>query len=154
MRGTPYVMRLETGLRKPRATGLGVDFAGTVEAVGRHVTQFAPGDEVFGGRAGAFAEYVSVAEDRALVLKPDTLTFDQAAAVPIAGVTALQALRDKGRVGPGFESPDQRRVRRCGYLCRAVTAVIDRRYRLHEVPAAIRYLEQGRARGKVVIAME
>jgi NADPH:quinone reductase-like Zn-dependent oxidoreductase len=100
IRGTPYVMRMEAGLRKPKVIRLGVDFAGTVEAVGRNVKQFRPGDDVFGARTGAFAEYVSVREDRA-VLKPANLTFEQAASVPVAAVTALQGLRDKGRVQPG-----------------------------------------------------
>src|SRR5216684_3559587 len=101
IRGTPYVMRLGAGLRKPKVTRLGVDFAGTVEAVGRNVKRFQPGDEVFGGRTGAFAEYVSVREDRAVVLKPANLTFEQAASVPIAAITALQSLRDKGKIQPG-----------------------------------------------------
>lgn len=101
MRGTPYVGRAVMGLRKPKVTRLGVDFAGTVESVGKNVTQFKPGDEVFGGRTGAFAEYVSVGEDRAVVLKPPNLTFEQAAAVPVAAITALQGLRDKGRLQPG-----------------------------------------------------
>jgi NADPH:quinone reductase-like Zn-dependent oxidoreductase len=101
MRGTPYVMRMEAGLRKPKVIRLGVDFAGTVEAVGRNVKRFQPGDEVFGGRTGAFAEYVAVREDRALALKPANLTFEQAASVPIAALTALQGLRDKGKIQPG-----------------------------------------------------
>lgn len=101
MRGTPYIMRLDTGLRRPKVTRLGVDYSGTVEAVGKDVTQFKPGDEVFGGRTGALAEYVAAAEDRAVVLKPANLTFEQAAAVPIAAITALQGLRDKGKVQPG-----------------------------------------------------
>src|SRR5882672_4692079 len=101
VRGTPYVMRLQAGLRKPKVIQLGVDFAGTVEAVGRSVTRFKPGDDVFGGRTGAFAEYLCVREDRAVVSKPANLTFEQAAAVPIAAVTALQGLRDKGKVQPG-----------------------------------------------------
>lgn len=100
MRGTPYVMRLESGLRKPKVTRLGVDFAGTVEAVGTNVTQFKPGDEVFGGRTGAFAEYVT-AREQTLVMKPQNVTFEQAASVPIAAQTALQALRDKGKVQSG-----------------------------------------------------
>jgi NADPH:quinone reductase-like Zn-dependent oxidoreductase len=88
--GTPYIMRaMGVGFRKPTDTRLGVDFAGTVEAVGKNVTKFKPGDEVFGGRTGAFAEYVCVREARAV------------ASVPIAGVTALQGLRDKGKVQPG-----------------------------------------------------
>jgi NADPH:quinone reductase-like Zn-dependent oxidoreductase len=101
MRGTPYVARADMGLRKPKVTRLGVDFAGTVESVGRSVRQLKPGDEVFGGRTGAFAEYVCVREDRAVALKPANLTFEQAAAVPIAAVTALQGLRDKGKLQPG-----------------------------------------------------
>src|SRR5881296_2268030 len=100
--GTPYIMRLMgVGLRKPKDTRLGVDFAGTVEAVGKNVTQFKPGDEVFGGRGGAFAEYVCPRANRAVALKPANLTFEQAASVNIAGITALQALRDKGKVQPG-----------------------------------------------------
>ena len=100
MRGTPYILRADAGLRKPKDTRLGVDYAGTVEAVGSNVTRFRPGDEVFGGRSGALAEYVTVPEDRA-VLKPANLTFEQAASVPVAAVTALQGLRDKGRIQPG-----------------------------------------------------
>jgi NADPH:quinone reductase-like Zn-dependent oxidoreductase len=101
LRGTPYIIRLDEGFGKPENPRLGVDFAGTVEAVGKSVTRFKPGDEVFGGKFGALAEYVSVREDRALALKPANVTFEQAAAVPIAAVTALQALRDKGRIKPG-----------------------------------------------------
>jgi NADPH:quinone reductase-like Zn-dependent oxidoreductase len=100
IRGTPYFMRMEAGLRRPKVIRLGVDFAGTVEAVGRNVKTFRPGDDVFGGRTGAFAEYVSIREDRA-VLKPANLTFEQAASVPVAAITALQGLRDKGKVQPG-----------------------------------------------------
>src|SRR5881394_3668908 len=100
--GTPYVMRaMGVGLRKPKDTRLGVDFAGTVEAIGKNVTQFKPGDEVFGGRGGAFAEYVCPRATRAVALKPASLTFEQAASVNIAGITALQAIRDKGNVQPG-----------------------------------------------------
>jgi NADPH:quinone reductase-like Zn-dependent oxidoreductase len=101
MRGEPYIMRLDSGLRKPKITQLGVDFAGTVEAVGDNVKQFKPGDEVFGGRTGALAEYLIVSEDRSVVLKPANLTFEQAASVPIAAITALQGLRDKGKLKPG-----------------------------------------------------
>src|SRR5438105_5576272 len=100
--GTPYIVRaMGVGLRKPKDTRLGVDFAGTVEAVGKNVTQFKPGDEVFGGRGGAFAEYVCPRANRAVALKPANLTFEQAASVNIAGITALQALRDQGKVQPG-----------------------------------------------------
>jgi len=100
--GTPKIMRMMgVGLRKPKDTRLGVDFAGTVEAVGKNVTQFKPGNDVFGGRGGAFAEYVCPRANRAVALKPANLTFEQAASVNIAGITALQALRDKGNVQPG-----------------------------------------------------
>ncbi len=101
MRGTPYIMRMEAGVGAPKDSALGVDFAGTVAAVGKDVRRFKPGDEVFGGRDGAFAEYLSVGEGKALSLKPANLTFEQAAAVPIAAVTALQALRDKGNIQSG-----------------------------------------------------
>jgi len=101
MRGEPYLMRLGSGLGKPEDTRLGVDFAGTVEAVGLDVTQFKPGDEVFGGRTGAFAEYLIMPQDRAVVLKPENVTFEQAASVPIAALTALQALRNQGQIKPG-----------------------------------------------------
>ena len=101
MRGQPYFMRLFSGIGKPKVTRFGVDFAGTVEAVGEGVTRFKPGDAVFGGRTGALAEYLLVREDRALALKPENITFAEAAAVPIAAVTALQAVRDKGAVRPG-----------------------------------------------------
>lgn len=101
MRGTPYVMRLSSGIGAPTDTRLGVDFAGVVEAVGKDVRKFKPGDEVFGGADGAFAEYVSVREGRALARKPARLTFGQAAAINIAGVTALQALRDEGSLQAG-----------------------------------------------------
>ena len=100
--GTPKIMRLMgVGLRKPKDTRLGVDFAGTVEAVGKNVTQFKPGDDVFGGRGGAFAEYVCPRAYRAVAIKPANITFEQAASVNIAGITALQALRDKGKVQAG-----------------------------------------------------
>ena len=100
--GTPKIMRaMGVGLRKPKDTRLGVDFSGTVEAVGKNVTQFKPGDEVFGGRGGAFAEYVCPRANRAVALKPSNVTFEEAASVNIAGITALQALRDKGKVQAG-----------------------------------------------------
>jgi NADPH:quinone reductase-like Zn-dependent oxidoreductase len=101
MRGQPYLMRMAGGVRRPKDTELGVDVAGEVEAVGRDVTQFRPGDEVFGVRSGAFAEYVRGSEESTLVPKPAGLTFEQAAAVPVAGTTALQGLRDKGQLQPG-----------------------------------------------------
>jgi NADPH:quinone reductase-like Zn-dependent oxidoreductase len=100
LRGTPYVMRLGTGLRKPAEIRLGVDYSGVVEAVGSGVTQFKPGDEVFGGRTGAFGEYVAAKSDGAVALKPANISFEQAATVPIAAITALQGMR-AGGVGPG-----------------------------------------------------
>jgi NADPH:quinone reductase-like Zn-dependent oxidoreductase len=100
--GTPKILRLMgVGLRKPKDIHVGVDFAGTVEAVGKNVTQFKPGDEVFGGRGGAFAQYVCPRATRAVALKPANITFEQAASVNIAGITALQAIRDKGKVQAG-----------------------------------------------------
>jgi NADPH:quinone reductase-like Zn-dependent oxidoreductase len=101
MRGSPYLMRLISGLGKPDDVRMGVDFAGIVESVGADVSNFKPGDEVFGGRDGAFAEYVTVRESRALALKPANMSFEQAASVGIAGLTALQALRDKGKLDSG-----------------------------------------------------
>ncbi len=94
-----YVARPATGLRRPKSRLIGTDFAGTVEAVGRDVTEFRPGDEVFGGRAGALAEYVC-ARARSIALKPARLTFEEAAAVPVAALTALQGLRDRGQIQP------------------------------------------------------
>src|SRR6266446_2138661 len=100
--GTPKIIRLMgVGLRKPKDTRVGVDFAGTVEAVGKNVTNFKPGDEVFGGKTGSFAEYICVLADRAVVLKPANMTFEQAASVPVAAITALQGLRDKGKIQAG-----------------------------------------------------
>jgi len=100
MRGTPYLMRLGAGLRRPAEIRLGVDYSGVVEAVGPGVTEVKPGDEIFGARDGAFGEYVSARADGNYVPKPSNISFEQAAAVPIAAVTALQALR-RGGVGPG-----------------------------------------------------
>lgn len=97
--GTPYLARLVAGLRRPKDGVVGVDFAGTVETVGKDVDHVQPGDEVFGGRSGAFAEYVAVKE--AVVVKPAEVSFEAAAAVPIAGITALQGLRDKGGLRAG-----------------------------------------------------
>ena len=99
IRGTPYILRLDAGLRKPKVLRLGGDVAGQIEAVGKNVTQFKPGDEVFGLCSGAWAEYC-LGKSR-LVLKPASITFEQAASLPVAAITALQALRDKGKVQPG-----------------------------------------------------
>jgi NADPH:quinone reductase-like Zn-dependent oxidoreductase len=104
MRAEPFLARLENGLLKPKNTKLGADVAGRVEGVGRNVTQFQAGDEVFGSmplnELGTFAEYLCALED-ALALKPARLTFEQAAAVSLAAFTALQGLRDKGQIQPG-----------------------------------------------------
>jgi NADPH:quinone reductase-like Zn-dependent oxidoreductase len=115
MKGRPYMVRIMTGLRKPNISRPGVDVAGQVEAVGKNVTQFKPGDDVFGvcindpqasgtkvwvHRQGAFAEYVCAPEST-IVAKPDNITFEQAASVPVAAFTALQGLRDKGQIRPG-----------------------------------------------------
>jgi NADPH:quinone reductase-like Zn-dependent oxidoreductase len=100
MRGKPLFARAMFGWLRPKAHGLGADLAGEVEAVGKDVTRFRPGDSVFGEGAGAFAEYACVPE-RWLAPKPANLTFEQAAAVPMAAVTALQGLRDKGKIQAG-----------------------------------------------------
>ena len=106
LRGKPYIARLQLGLRKPKDRILGCDVAGQVEAVGKNVTMLQPGDEVFGSPFmhgfGAFAEFVCVSEDL-LAPKPATLSFEQAAALPLAASTALQGLRDHGRIEPGHK---------------------------------------------------
>jgi len=102
VRGTPYPLRLRLGLRKPHDPRLGFDVAGRVEAVGRHVAQFKPGDEVFGACRGALAEYACGKEDR-FASKPASVSFEAAAAVPVAAVTALQGLRNKGRIQRGHK---------------------------------------------------
>jgi NADPH:quinone reductase-like Zn-dependent oxidoreductase len=101
--GRPSLVRLVGGLTKPKQPAIGTDFAGTVEAVGGNVAEFKAGDDVFGARTGAYAEYVCVGADRAVVKKPTNITFEQAAAVPVAGVTALEGLRDRGRLQPGWK---------------------------------------------------
>ncbi|WP_246268205.1 NAD(P)-dependent alcohol dehydrogenase [Acrocarpospora macrocephala] len=110
MRGKPYIARTQFGLFRPKTCGMGGDLAGHVEAVGRNVTKFQPGDEVFGGRgvglvdrAASFAEYASLPENGMLAKKPANLTFEQAASVPVAALSALQALRDKGRIQAGHK---------------------------------------------------
>ena len=105
MRGMPYVMRLQGGLSRPKVNGLGIDLAGHVEAVGKNVTTFQPGDEVFGVHLGGetFAEYACVPHDAAVLRKPADLTFEQAASVPASAITALQALRTKGKIQSGHK---------------------------------------------------
>lgn len=101
MRGSPYFMRLLSGIGRPADTRLGRDFAGVVEAVGEAVSRFEPGDEVFGGAGGSFAEYVVVRETAAIARKPANVSFEEAASVPVAALTALQAIRDHGQLEAG-----------------------------------------------------
>src|SRR4026208_1613145 len=96
-----WLMRPMNGMRKPKNTRFGTDFAGIVEAIGKGVTDFKPGDEVFGAKNGAVADYICVKADRAIVMKPSNITFEQAGSVGVAGVTALQGLRDKGHIRAG-----------------------------------------------------
>src|SRR5262245_7356838 len=96
-----WLGRAMSGLRKPKNTRFGTDFAGVVEAVGKDVTNFKSGDEVFGAKNGAVAEYICMKADRAMVMKPSNITFEQAGSVGVAGLTALQGLRDKGRIQAG-----------------------------------------------------
>ncbi len=219
--GTPYFMRaMGVGLRKPKDTRLGVDFAGTVEAVGKNVTKFKPGDEVFGGRTGAFAEYVCVREARAVATKPASVTFEQAVRSlgadhvidytkedftkgdqhydVILDNVANHSLSECRRVlnpdgkyvliggggvnegrwlGPGLTHAlnamflskfvsqnmgmmlaelNQKDLTALADLMQSgkVTPVIDRTYTLSELPQAIEYLEQGHARGKVVVKVD
>lgn len=100
MTGTPYLVRLQAGLRRPKLPSLGTDAAGTVVAVGKDVSQFSVGDEILGGVVGAYAEY-AIAREGSLAKKPTGVSFEQAAAVPVAGLTALQGLRDVGKLSEG-----------------------------------------------------
>jgi NADPH:quinone reductase-like Zn-dependent oxidoreductase len=101
MRGEPYFMRMGGGLGTPQDTTIGVDFAGTVETVGKNVKNFKAGDQIFGGRSGALAQYVLASEASSVVHKPASITFEEAAAIPIAAITALQGLRDRGQLQAG-----------------------------------------------------
>jgi NADPH:quinone reductase-like Zn-dependent oxidoreductase len=219
MRGVPYLVRMSEGMRRPRSVAMGVDLAGVVEAVGDEITEFKPGDEVLGAADGAFAEYVCAKETR-LVPKPARLSFEEAAAVPMAGITALQGLRDRGEVHAGqrvvingasggvgtfavqvakalgatatgvcsrgnmdlvrslgadhvvdyttedFTRQGQRLLAFLAHQDKAdlvmlrelveagkLTPVIDRTYPLSETAEAIRYLETGHARAKVVVTL-
>ncbi len=100
LRGS-WLMRPMSGMRKPKNTRFGTDYSGIVEAIGKDVTNFKPGDEVFGAKNGAVADYICVKADRATVMKPNNVTFEQAGSVAVAGLTALQGLRDKGRIQSG-----------------------------------------------------
>ncbi len=101
MRGLPYLVRIVAGVGAPDDITMGVDFAGIVEAVGKDVKRFKPGDEVFGAKGGALGEYVSMSEDGAVAFKPANMTFEQAASVPVSAIAALQALRDEGKIQRG-----------------------------------------------------
>ena len=101
LRGSPYLVRMMEGLRRPKSSALGMDVAGEIEAVGKNVTAFRPGDQVYGSRQGSLAEYVRATARSFLVPKPSGLSFEQAAAVPMAATTALQAVRDVGQLKPG-----------------------------------------------------
>ena len=101
MRGSPYFMRLMSGIGRPADTRLGTDFAGVVESVGAEVSEFEPGDRVFGGAVGAFGEYLVLAADRSIARMPPGISFAEAAAIPVAGITALQALRNSAEVQAG-----------------------------------------------------
>ncbi len=103
MSGLPNIARPVYGMRKPKAPIRGTDVAGTIEAIGPGVTRFAPGDEVFGWAKGSYAQYAAASEDM-LAPKPATLDFEQAAAVPMAGLVALQAVRARGNVQTGLTS--------------------------------------------------
>jgi NADPH:quinone reductase-like Zn-dependent oxidoreductase len=143
VRGEPALFRPSYGLPGPKHTIPGGDVAGRVEAVGRDVKQFKPGDEVFGDIGGCgfggWAEYVSAPED-AVVLKPANTTFEEAAAVSQAAVVALQGLCDKGRIQPGQKV--------------LINGASDRSFPLSETAGAVRHYEEGRPRGKVVISVE
>jgi len=101
MTGMPYIMRADSGFGAPERADFGVDYAGTVEAIGAMVVDFKVGDNVFGGKRGAFGQYVVVREKGIITRIPDGMSFEEAAAIPLAGITALQGLRDKGQIGPG-----------------------------------------------------
>ena len=101
MTGTPYVMRLSSGFGAPKGVQRGIDFAGVVEALGPNVSTFKVGEEVFGAHGGAFAEFISVSATDGIARKPQNLSFEQAATLPVAAITALQGLRDHGNVGTG-----------------------------------------------------
>ena len=122
--GTPYIARIMAGLLKPKHKVLGTDVAGRVEAVGVNARQFQPGDEVFGhsGNHGGFAEYVCVPEAE-LMLKPASMSFEEAAAIPLGAVTALVCLCDLGQK-VGAEGFDQRCIWRRGYACGADRQVV------------------------------
>jgi len=101
VRGEPYMMRLDAGFGTPKDIRVGIDFAGTVEAVGKDVTRFKPGDEVFGGKIGALAEYITINQNGNLAAKPASLSFEEMGAVNVGALTALQTLRDRAQLKPG-----------------------------------------------------
>ncbi len=163
LKADPFLVRLMGGgFFKPKHRTLGVDIAGRVETAGNNVTRLKPGDAVFGDLsgcgAGGLAEYAR-APEAVLALKPAGMDFEEAAVLPMAAVTALHALRDSGGIRPGQKvliNGASGGVGTFGELveARKVRPVIDRRYPLSEAVEAFRYLEEGHARGKIVITME
>jgi NADPH:quinone reductase-like Zn-dependent oxidoreductase len=154
LRGHPYIVRMSEGWRRPSLIR-GVDLAGEVEAIGKNVTQVQPGGDVYGERAGSLAEYLVGKEER-FAPKPSNLSFEQAAAVPCAALTALQGLRDKAQVKTGRNTQhSQTDLLVLKELIEAgeITPVVDRTYPLSKTRTAMRYVEEGRARGKVVITI-
>jgi NADPH:quinone reductase-like Zn-dependent oxidoreductase len=101
VRAEPYLIRLDAGFGSPKDSRVGIDFAGTVEAAGKDVTKYKPGDEVFGGRNGALAEYITLSEKSSFAIKPANVSFEQAAGANVSGLTSLQALRDRAGIKPG-----------------------------------------------------
>lgn len=186
MKGGPFIMRLLLGLGKAKLKRPGVDVAGEVEAAGKNVTQFKPGDPVFGTCYGAFAEYATsksvTGMKSALVVKPDNVTFEQAASAPVAALTPkgifvgvgappdlrlsqllagtigalVQSLFVSQKVTVFMARVNEQDLTTLGELMATakVTPVIDRRYRLSEARDAFLYMEEGHARGKVVITPE
>ena len=140
--GRPWAGRAMMGVRRPKRTRAGSDFAGLVEAVGGGVQRFAPGDEVFGWAAGAYAEHVAAGD--AVARKPGNLSFDEAAAVPLAGLTALQGLRDHGRLRPGHRVLVNGASGGVGTLAVQIAKALDAQ--VHAV-CSTRNVEQARALG-------
>lgn len=146
MRGEPYLLRLDAGLGAPDDSRFGADFAGVVAAIGDSVTRYAVGDSVFGSANGAYAEYLTVRESGGVAHMPPGASFEQAAALPVAAATAMQALRDKAQVVRG------ERVLINGASGGVGTfAVIDRRFTLQETADAVAYQQAGRSRGKNLV---
>src|SRR5947209_7721271 len=178
VRGEPFLVRLIAGLRRPKDTNVGGDVAGVVEVAGPGVTHLAPGDAVFGTAHGSFAELACAKVDR-LARKPQAMTFEEAASIPVAGCTALQALRDHGRVqadqrvlviGAAGRVVSRKKGRRVATFIAKVRTpdlealaalveegrmrpAVERTYPLAEAAAALTAIESGHATGKLVVAI-